>query len=133
MLREIAQRLRRAMRSSDLISRWGGEEFCVLLGAVDDDDDMEQRAESLRTAVTSLPVELPGSDPIAITVSVGVARARRGRRTDDVFGDADVALYEAKRAGRNRTRVSRDARGASWQGSRGASLGGCRPPPSPSR
>jgi PleD family two-component response regulator len=35
-----------------------------------------------------------------------VARARRGRRTDDLFGDADVALYDAKRAGRNRTRVA---------------------------
>jgi diguanylate cyclase (GGDEF)-like protein/PAS domain S-box-containing protein len=107
VLREVAQRLRRAMRSSDVISRWGGEEFCVLLGAIHDDNDMELRAERLRIAVTSTPVELSDGDPITVTVSVGVARARRGRRTDDLFGDADVALYEAKRAGRNRTRVAR--------------------------
>ena len=107
VLREVAQRLRRAMRSSDVVSRWGGEEFCVLLGAIHDDNDMELRAERLRLAVTSLPVELPEGDPIAVTVSVGVARARGGRRTDDLFGDADAALYDAKRAGRNRTRVAR--------------------------
>jgi diguanylate cyclase (GGDEF)-like protein/PAS domain S-box-containing protein len=110
VLREVAQRLRRTMRSSDVISRWGGEEFCVLLGAIDDDNDMEQRAEHLRLAVTSTPIEVSDGDPIAVTVSVGVARARRGRRTDDLFGDADVALYEAKRAGRNRTRVVRGER-----------------------
>jgi diguanylate cyclase (GGDEF)-like protein/PAS domain S-box-containing protein len=106
VLREVAERLRQSTRSSDLISRWGGEEFCILLGAVHDDHDMELRAERLRTAVTSTPVDLPDGTSITVTVSVGVARARRGRRTDDLFGDADAALYEAKRAGRNRTRVA---------------------------
>jgi diguanylate cyclase (GGDEF)-like protein/PAS domain S-box-containing protein len=106
VLREVAQRLRRALRSSDVISRWGGEEFCVLLGAVHDDDDMQLRAERLRLAVTSTPIEPAEGIRISVTVSVGVARARRGRRTDDLFGDADVALYDAKRAGRNRTRVA---------------------------
>ena len=108
VLREVAHRLRRSLRSSDLISRWGGEEFCVLLGAIHDDNDMEIRAERLRLAVTSTPIVVAGGPPIAVTVSVGVARARRGRRTDDLFGDADVALYEAKHAGRNRTRVAGD-------------------------
>jgi diguanylate cyclase (GGDEF)-like protein/PAS domain S-box-containing protein len=106
VLREVAQRLRRSLRSSDVISRWGGEEFCVLLGAVHDDNDLELRAERLRLAVTSTPIELAEGIRISVTVSVGVARARRGRRTDDLFGDADVALYDAKRAGRNRTRVA---------------------------
>ena len=107
VLREVAQRLRRALRSSDVVSRWGGEEFCVLLGAIHDDNDMELRAERLRLAVTSTPVVLAEGDPVTVTVSVGVARARRGRRADDLFGDADAALYDAKRAGRNRTRVAR--------------------------
>jgi diguanylate cyclase (GGDEF)-like protein/PAS domain S-box-containing protein len=107
VLREIAQRLRRSTRSSDLTARWGGEEFCVLLGAIHDDHDMELRAERLRTAVTSTPIQLPDGTQITVTVSVGVARARRGRGTDDLFGDADVALYAAKRAGRNRTRIAR--------------------------
>jgi diguanylate cyclase (GGDEF)-like protein/PAS domain S-box-containing protein len=107
VLREVAQRLRQSLRSSDAISRWGGEEFCVLLGPVHDDNEMELRAERLRLAVTSTPIEPAEGMRIPVTVSVGVARARRGRRTDDLFGDADVALYEAKRAGRNRTRVAR--------------------------
>jgi PAS domain S-box-containing protein len=68
--------------------------------------DIVLRAERLRTAVTSQPIELPDGTPIVVTVSVGVARAHRGRRTDDLFGDADAALYDAKRAGRNRTRVA---------------------------
>jgi diguanylate cyclase (GGDEF)-like protein/PAS domain S-box-containing protein len=106
VLREVAQRLRRSLRGSDVISRWGGEEFCVLLGAVHDDNDLKLRAERLRLAVTSTPIEPAEGTRIPVTVSVGVARARRGRRTDDLFGDADVALYDAKRAGRNRTRVA---------------------------
>jgi diguanylate cyclase (GGDEF)-like protein/PAS domain S-box-containing protein len=110
VLREVSRRLKNATRGSDLIARWGGEEFCVLLGRVRDDADLEARAERLRTAVTSTPVGLPDTPPIAVTVSIGVARALHGRSTDDLFADADVALYDAKRAGRNRTRISRGDR-----------------------
>ena len=108
VLCEVARRLQAATRGSDLIARWGGEEFCVLLGRVDDDRDLEAQAERLRLAVTATPVVLADTPPITVTVSVGIARA--GRPTDDLFSSADLALYEAKRAGRNRTRIARAER-----------------------
>jgi diguanylate cyclase (GGDEF)-like protein/PAS domain S-box-containing protein len=110
VLREVAHRLTSSTRSSDLIARWGGEEFCVLLEGVEDDDDLEARAERLRMAVTATPIQLPEIQPITVTVSVGVARACARRRIDDLFASADFALYEAKHAGRNRTRVANSDR-----------------------
>jgi diguanylate cyclase (GGDEF)-like protein/PAS domain S-box-containing protein len=106
VLREVARRLRASLRASDLIARWGGEEFCALLTGVRDDADLEGRTERLRAGVTSTAIVLPNIPPITATVSVGVARAGAGRSTDDLFANADFALYEAKRAGRNRTRIS---------------------------
>jgi diguanylate cyclase (GGDEF)-like protein/PAS domain S-box-containing protein len=111
VLCEVARRLQAATRGSDLIARWGGEEFCVLLGRVDDDRDLEAHAERLRLAVAATPIVLADTPPITVTVSVGIARA--GRSTDDLFSSADLALYEAKRAGRNRTRIARGDRARS--------------------
>jgi diguanylate cyclase (GGDEF)-like protein/PAS domain S-box-containing protein len=104
VLRAVAQRLKAALCASDLIARWGGEEFCVLFGLVHDDADLQGQAERLRLAITSTPIVVPHTPPIAVTVSLGVARA--GRPTGDLFASADLALYEAKRAGRNRTRIA---------------------------
>jgi diguanylate cyclase (GGDEF)-like protein/PAS domain S-box-containing protein len=106
VLREVADRLKGSTRASDLIARWGGEEFCVLLGRVADDGDMEARAERLRLAVGSTTIGVPHLPPIAVTVSVGVARAHTGLSTDDLFASADRALYDAKWSGRNRTRIA---------------------------
>jgi diguanylate cyclase (GGDEF)-like protein len=106
VLRAVARRLRAATRGSDLIARWGGEEFCVLLGEVQDDADLEARAEQLRRAVRASPIALPDTPPVTVTVSVGVARSGMCRRIDDLFARADSALYEAKHAGRNLTRVA---------------------------
>jgi diguanylate cyclase (GGDEF)-like protein/PAS domain S-box-containing protein len=106
VLREVSFRLKRSTRSSDLIARWGGEEFCVLLGGVRDDLDMYERAEQLRLAVTERVVRIPGLPPIAVTVSVGIARAEGREPIDAQLAQADIALYEAKHAGRNLTRVA---------------------------
>jgi diguanylate cyclase (GGDEF)-like protein len=106
VLRAVARRLRAATRGSDLIARWGGEEFCVLLGEVQDDADLEARAEQLRGAVRASPIALPDTPPVTVTVSVGVARSGMCRRIDDLFARADSALYEAKHAGRDLTRVA---------------------------
>ncbi len=106
VLRAVARRLRAATGDSDIIARWGGEEFCVLLGEVQDDADLEERAERLRTAVRASPIALPETPPVTVTVSIGVARSGMCRRIDDLFAIADSALYEAKHAGRNLTRIA---------------------------
>ncbi|HEY8584318.1 MAG TPA: diguanylate cyclase [Capillimicrobium sp.] len=95
----VAQRLRDAVREEDVIGRWGGEEFLILLpeepaeGAI-------VAADRIREHVGALPIETPEAT-VNITVSVGCATFRSGERPDDVLRRADDALYEAKRAGRN--------------------------------
>lgn len=100
VLREVAARLRKAVREGDLVARWGGEEFCVLTleaspGAVD-------LAERLRLAIGGEPVAT-SVGPVAVSASVGCAELR-GDRTDaqSLLRSADTALYGAKRNGRDR-------------------------------
>jgi two-component system cell cycle response regulator len=108
VLREVSRLLRRECRSGDLVARWAGDEFVILLTS--SNTDTERRtdagpilAERIRTAVGrhrwSVMLDI-GDGP---TVSIGVAR---GRGTlDMLFADADAALYRAKRAGWDRVEV----------------------------
>ncbi|MDE3069654.1 MAG: GGDEF domain-containing protein, partial [Acidobacteriota bacterium] len=98
VLREVASRIRSALRTFDSAYRVGGEEFLVLLPDASTADALAV-AERLHQAVRSEPCE--GQ---AVTVSVGVAASRPGKAFvyEDVFGRADTALYEAKQSGRDR-------------------------------
>lgn len=98
VLRDVAYVLRTELRAFDLVYRVGGEEFLVLLPGA----DLAQAhavAETLREAVAREPL---GGE--AITMSFGVAASERGQAFDyeTVFAAADLALYEAKRGGRDR-------------------------------
>jgi diguanylate cyclase (GGDEF)-like protein len=98
VLRDVAYVLRKELRAFDLVYRLGGEEFLVLLPGADIDQAM-QVAETLRQAVAAEPL---GGEPI--TMSFGVGASERGKPFDydAVFHDADLALYDAKRSGRDR-------------------------------
>jgi two-component system cell cycle response regulator len=102
VLREFAGRLRRNIRGVDLACRFGGEEFVVLMP----DTDFRQAqmvAERVRTAVAERAFELAAGRPLSITVSVGVALNESQHDTPEmILKRADVALYRAKREGRNR-------------------------------
>ena len=102
VLREFADRLRRNIRGVDLACRFGGEEFVVLMP----DTDFRQAqavAERVRHAVAERAFEADGSRPLGITVSVGVSLNEFDTDTPEVMlKRADVALYRAKREGRNR-------------------------------
>jgi diguanylate cyclase (GGDEF)-like protein len=96
VLVEIARRLTAALRSTDSLSRWGGEEFVVLAprteaGAV-------ELAERLRVALASFPFEEAGT----VTASFGVTLIGTGDGPDSAVARADLALYRAKATGRNR-------------------------------
>lgn len=100
VLRGLSLLLRRLLRESDVICRWGGEEFLILL----DDcslDCANQKAEQVREAVAAQPVHF-GREEIKVTVSIGVARYLPGESMDSLIHRADTALYAAKRGGRNR-------------------------------
>jgi diguanylate cyclase (GGDEF)-like protein len=96
-----ATRISDALRPTDKVGRFGGEEFIVLLREVTT-EDAEETAERIRQAVAAETV--PFDDAvIPATVSIGLATVDlQDRDIQDVIGRADLALYQAKNAGRNR-------------------------------
>ena len=107
VLTTVARRLRQATRPDDVVSRWGGEEFCILLDGVADDVQLLALAERLRVAVAADPISVDGDPDLAVSVSVGAARVVRiGIAPEELLAAADVALYQAKENGRNRATIS---------------------------
>ena len=96
---EIANLLRTTVRETDILCRWGGEEFAVLM--LDCPlDSAKVIAENLRQAVEQTPiVSLP--DQSLLTISLGTTEVCDGDDCDTLFGRADRALFKAKEAGRN--------------------------------
>jgi diguanylate cyclase (GGDEF)-like protein len=100
LLEATAARLSNAIRGADTIARMGGDEFVVLLDGGELEVAPELVAERLLDVLRQ-PFELEGSDiPVRISASVGIATGDR-EQPDDLIRDADVALYEAKGAGKN--------------------------------
>jgi diguanylate cyclase (GGDEF)-like protein len=101
VLKDVAYRMRKSLRAYDLAYRLGGEEFLVVLPGADSLQAAEV-AESLRRCI--------GDEPIAgllVTISFGVSASAPGEfEYDDVFAEADLALYRSKQDGRNRVRVN---------------------------
>lgn len=102
VLRAIARRLSTAVRRSDSVGRYGGEEFLALLPDAST-EGAQFSAERLRTAVAQATMGFDGKN-IAATVSLGVAVAPRpdGLTVDQLIRAADEELYTAKSTGRNR-------------------------------
>ncbi len=99
LLREVAARLRASLRPVDLVARLGGDEFAALVEAVGDPDMSLQLADRVVDAL-SRPAHLLGTEVIP-GVSVGITFSDLGHRTaEEIMRDADLAMYEAKAAGR---------------------------------
>jgi diguanylate cyclase (GGDEF)-like protein len=109
VLRVVADRFKAQLREGDLIGRFGGEEFAILLPRTTG-PEAERVAERLRGHIADAPIAVSDGrhEPIlvSITVSIGVAEVASARQDlDDLLAAADAALYQAKDAGRNRTCV----------------------------
>jgi diguanylate cyclase (GGDEF)-like protein len=103
VLRSVARVLQQVTRLSDVIGRWGGEEFLVVCT----DTDLEgatRLAERLAAALRESPVPVVGQ----ATASFGVAQAVEGDTLRDFIDRADLALYRAKEAGRDRVVAAAD-------------------------
>jgi diguanylate cyclase (GGDEF)-like protein len=104
LLRAVAMRIAGVLRASDTVGRLAGDEFVVLLEGGPQAAGPEQVAQRI-LQVLRAPVDAGAPDgPISITASIGVAVGERDA-AKDLLRDADIALYEAKAAGRNRYAV----------------------------
>jgi diguanylate cyclase (GGDEF)-like protein len=101
VLVEFAETLRESVREIDLPARWGGEEFGVVLPGTDL-EGATRLAERMRTAFERRTILAPDGTPIHVTVSLGAAAFPECAEARDIVAATDAALYEAKRAGKNR-------------------------------
>jgi len=106
LLKQIAARLRESVRDGDTVARVGGDEFTVLMEDISDEGEATAVAQRIIEAVRE-PVRLEHRE-VKVTASVGIAVSGPAHRSpDDVVHDADVAMYQAKLAGKNRCEVFR--------------------------
>ncbi len=107
VLKEISERLQSSLRKTDIATRYGGEEFAVLLPHTDESGAINI-AEKFRQLFTEKPVQLRNGDPLIITLSLGVTSISQPElranpiTTSQFISQADKALYIAKEKGRNR-------------------------------
>ena len=101
LLRELGKRLRRELREHDTLARLGGDEFAIVLTGLDGRDAACNTAQRLINAICP-PFQIEGHQ-FTVGVSIGVAIAPDDNdQAEQLLGYADMALYEAKRNGRNR-------------------------------
>ena len=108
VLRGVAAIVKDALRESDIPSRYGGEEFAILLPYTHI-DEAKIVGERLRSAVESTPIAIDSeyidTPSIDVTISMGIAEFNFDETGEELFERADKALYEAKTNGRNQVCV----------------------------
>ena len=105
VLRGVAEVFRAHTRQSDFVGRYGGEEFVIVLPETTV-DEATAVAEKLRLLVLKQRFRGPGTDDLAVSVSIGIAGGQAQHlRVDQLLRDADAAMYSAKALGRNQTFV----------------------------
>lgn len=101
VLRSVAQCLRETVRTSDMVFRYGGEEFVVLLSNTDGEGALHL-GERIRRALERLCLKTEADTPLPVTASLGVATLTTGESKEKLLKRADMAMYKAKNLGRNR-------------------------------
>ena len=104
VLRMVARTLSADQRSFDLLGRWGGEEFLVILTNVTD-EGLWSIAERSRIRVQESSAGLEDGQSVSVTVSIGGTMAEKGDTLESLVRRADRRMYLSKSAGRNRVTV----------------------------
>lgn len=108
VLRHVAELLRRHVRGRDVVSRWGGEEFLILLPATDE-PGARSVSENLRQALLDSPAQVGGRS-LSCTMTLGVAEVVPGLTVTELLKRVDDALYAGKARGKDRVVVASEAR-----------------------
>jgi len=103
-LKTLAKKLIDETKKGDLVARFGGEEFCIVLKNVSNEEAVKFFV-NLRASIANCKVQLK-KEQIKFTVSIGVAFSRSDYRLDELLELADEALYRAKENGRNRVEIA---------------------------
>jgi diguanylate cyclase (GGDEF)-like protein len=110
-LQALSRSIKIFLREYDLVGRFGGEEFALVLPQTDE-QDARRVAERMRAHIADMPIEVSskaGPEIIRVTVSIGVAAlSTSGSQLTELLATADAALYRAKHAGRNQVWVTTD-------------------------
>lgn len=109
LLVAVGERLRSCVREVDMLARMGGDEFTIVLEDLQAQHDAAEVALRIREVLAE-PVVV-GDQSLAVTASIGVSFSDGGDSADDVLRDADLAMYQAKEAGRNRHAMFHDRSG----------------------
>lgn len=114
VLTEISVRLSGCLGAGDLVARWGGDEF-ILLVELDRDGALRQTAETVRHALSDGPYRLEDGTRVTLSASIGACLLDDHSSIDTVIARADAALYAAKLAGRNQTALYRPGMSAAGE------------------
>jgi len=102
LLKELAELIQIKLRPSDIIGRYGGEEFIVILPEIEG-NEAEEVAERLRKAVEDQPFKARETQPTKkVTISIGITTTHMKMQKEELVKEADKNLYHAKKSGRNR-------------------------------
>jgi diguanylate cyclase (GGDEF)-like protein len=96
----VAKTLSNCLRASDVVGRWGGDEFLAILPGITR-EILARASEKFRTLVAQSTVPVDGSE-IRVTISVGAAMVAPGDTPESLLNRADQHLYASKHSGRNR-------------------------------
>ena len=104
VLKGVGERISSVLRKGDTVARMGGDEFVIVLSGIEDVKCIDSLAERVRNSV-SRPFDIEGHD-VSITASIGIALyPGNGENAESLVRHADIAMYDAKDAGRDCFRV----------------------------
>lgn len=100
----VVNTIQHALRATDTIGRWGGEEFVALLHGIFDDKALFKTAEKVRTLIEASRLDLEGQS-LKVTVSIGATRPYSNDTPESIIRRADELMYRSKQAGGNRVMI----------------------------